>query len=137
MMRIILMVAAAFAMLGLPSPAQATQTYDLSAWECDLLKSSPPKLSVGEAVRRATRKVMPGIPGDATIRDARVTVVIAVDATGSVQCVHAKQGHPLLIASCIEAAKDWKFKPYTAKGHRSAFLVDLTFHFTNQKVVVD
>ena len=129
MARTVLILVAAFAVLSLAVTAQTTQTYDLSTWECEL--------SMAAALQRVTKKVMPEIPGDATIQDARVTVVIAVDANGSVQCVHAKQGHPLLIGSCIDAAKDWKFKPYTAKGHRSAFLVDLTFHFTNREVVVD
>jgi len=113
------------------------QTYDTTSWDCELLKSAPANVSTREAIQLATKKVMPERPGDATTRDARVTVVIVVDRSGSVQCVHAKQGHPLLISGCIQAAKDWTFKPYRAKGHPVPFVTDLTFRFTNQKISVE
>jgi Gram-negative bacterial TonB protein C-terminal len=113
------------------------QSYDLSAWDCELLKSNPAHLDTKDAVRQATKKVMPQIPDDARIKDARVTVAIVVDADGSVQCVHAKQGHPLLISSCIQAAKDWRFKPYRVKGHPSPFIADLVFHFANSNVAAE
>jgi hypothetical protein len=131
MSRIIL--ACAVAVLAL-HVAGCAQTYDISAWDCGLLKENPTNLGVGEAVRRATKRVMPVLLGDEKTMDARVTVAVAVDAHGSVQCVHAKEGHPLFIGACTEAAKDWKFRPYTVKGHSVPFVPDLTFHFTGQKV---
>src|SRR5579862_2891427 len=105
---IVFAIVVAVMLLQCPTLAQ---TYDLSSWDCELLKSNPARLSTADAVRRASEKVMPQLPGDARIKDARVTVAIVVDSYGSVQCVHTKQGHPLLISACIQAAKDWKFKP--------------------------
>jgi hypothetical protein len=134
-MRLIVFVIVISLML-LPRHALA-QTYDLSAWDCELLKSNPARLSTADVVQRATKKVVPQIPGDASIKDARVTVAIVIDAEGAVRCVHAKQGHPLLIASCIQAAKDWKFKPYRVKGHAKPFVADLVFQFTNSNVAVE
>ena|ERR1700676_3039075 len=117
--------------------AASVQTYDTSAWDCELLKANPLNLTMEDAIRRATRKVMPEIPGDLKIKDLRVTVVVVVNKDGSVECVHAKEGHPLLISQCIEAAKYWKFKPYVAKDHPIPFITNLTFHFTNHSVRVD
>jgi hypothetical protein len=113
------------------------QGYDISAWDCDLLKATPAQLGAGDAARRATKKVIPELLSDATIKDARVTVAVVVDAGGSVQCVHGKQGHPLLIGASIEAAKNWKFRPYTVKGHSVPFVADLTFHFVGHKVIFE
>ena len=113
------------------------QTYDASAWDCDLLKASPTTLAKQDAVRRATKRVMPEILGDMTTKDSRVTVVVVVNKDGSVECVHAKEGHPLLISQCIEAAKDWKFRPYRVKGHSVPFVTNLTFRFTDHKVRVE
>lgn len=113
------------------------QNYDLSTWDCELLKDNLVNVDTKDAVRRATKKVIPDPPGDVTTRDALVTVAIVVDAKGWVQCIHAKQGHPLLITRAIQAAKDWRFKPYIVKGHALPFETDLTFRFTRQTVRIE
>jgi hypothetical protein len=100
-----------------------------SAWDYDLLKESPTSLAMEEAVRRATKKVMPEILGDMTTRDSPVTVVAVVNKNGSVECMRAQEGHPFRMSPCIKAAQHWKFRPYTAKGHSVPLITNLTFHF--------
>jgi TonB family protein len=39
----------------------------------------------------------------------RIEIVIAPD--GHVKSSHAIGGHPLLVQSCLEAVKEWKFEP--------------------------
>ena len=132
MKRIALMFAIALTLRGVA----LAQTSEF-AWDCDLLKSKPATLSAGASVRRAEKRVTPELPGDANIRDARVTVALAVDASGSVQCVHVKQGNPPLTGSSVQAAKDWKFKPYAPKGRPVPFVADLTFHFIIGRVLFE
>src|SRR5260370_6061037 len=67
---------------------------------------------------RAIGCVAPRLP--ALARQARlegyVRVGVLVNETGRVTCVHLISGHPILIGSAIEAARQWVFRPVTQNG---------------------
>jgi outer membrane biosynthesis protein TonB len=128
-------VASLAAVITLATVSRA-QTYDPLTRNCKLLKSNPAMLEPEEAIRRAINKVLPPLLDDQKIGDAQVIVTVAVDASGSPQCVAATEVS-FLTRSGIEAAKGWRFDPYLVKGHAVPFVTRITFHFTRQKVWVE
>ncbi len=69
--------------------------------------------TVEEGKRKAKTKVTPSIPELARRMNitgkVKVEVVIAPD--GRVKSSRAVGGHPVLVQSCLEAIKEWKFEP--------------------------
>src|SRR5262245_61239908 len=45
-----------------------------------------------------------------------VLIDIAVDKSGEPTQIRALEGHPLLISETMEAAKQWRFRPYRLDG---------------------
>lgn len=69
--------------------------------------------NIEEGKRKVKSKVTPAIPELARRMNitgkVKIEVVIAPD--GHVKSSHALGGHPVLVQSCLEAIKDWKFEP--------------------------
>ena len=69
--------------------------------------------TVEEGKRKAKTKVTPSIPELARRMNitgkVKVEVVIAPD--GRVKSSRAVGGHPVLVQSCLDAIKEWKFEP--------------------------
>ena len=69
--------------------------------------------AVEEGKRKAKTRVAPQVPELARRMNitgkVRIEVVIAPD--GHVKTSRAVGGHPLLVQSCLDAVKDWKFEP--------------------------
>ncbi len=69
--------------------------------------------SVEDGKRRAKAKVAPQVPELARRMNitgkVKIEVVIAPD--GHVKTSRAVGGHPVLVQSCLDAVKDWKFEP--------------------------
>ncbi len=69
--------------------------------------------TVEEGKRKVKTKVTPSIPELARRMNitgkVKVEVVIAPD--GRVKSSRAVGGHPVLVQSCLEAIKEWKFEP--------------------------
>jgi len=69
--------------------------------------------TVEEGKRKVKTKVAPAIPELARRMNitgkVKIEVVIAPD--GRVKSARAMGGHPVLIQSCLEAMKEWKFEP--------------------------
>ena len=69
--------------------------------------------TIEEGKRRVKTKVTPAIPDLARRMNitgkVKIEVVIAPD--GRVKSARAMGGHPVLIQSCLEAMKEWKFEP--------------------------
>jgi TonB family protein len=69
--------------------------------------------TVEEGKRKVKTKVTPAIPELARRMNitgkVKIEVVIAPD--GRVKSARAMGGHPVLIQSCLEAMKEWKFEP--------------------------
>jgi TonB family protein len=72
---------------------------------------------------------MPAMARQARI-EGQVTVNILVDRKGQVACAHLIQGHPLLAASAIEAAKEWTFRPMEQSGKSVSFYGHLSLRFS-------
>ena len=68
--------------------------------------------SVEEGKRKVKNKVLPQIPELARRMSisgkVKIEVVIAPD--GHVKTSRAVGGHPVLVQSCLDAVKDWKFE---------------------------
>ena len=47
-----------------------------------------------------------------------VLIEITVAKSGEPKEIHALEGHPMLIAATIDAAKQWRFQPYRFNGKR-------------------
>jgi protein TonB len=69
--------------------------------------------TIEEGKRKVKTKVTPAIPELARRMNitgkVKIEVVIAPD--GRVKSARAMGGHPVLIQSCLEAMKEWKFEP--------------------------
>jgi periplasmic protein TonB len=80
----------------------------------------PLKIRVSQGVSQAllTRKVQPRYPDDA--RRARIQGVVVLTATidtnRDLEELTLVSGHPLLAPAALEAAKQWKCKPYLLNG---------------------
>ena len=89
-------------------------------------------LNTAALLKRAIHCKAPSMP--AMARQARiegqVLVDILVDTNGQVACARLISGHPLLVASAINAAKDWKFRPMKQHGKVVSFYGHLIFHFS-------
>jgi len=81
---------------------------------------------------RAIGCVAPKFP--ALARQARlngyVRVAVLVNEAGGVTCVQLISGHPLLIGSAIEAARQWIFRPVTQNGRTVSAYGVLAFHYS-------
>ncbi len=42
--------------------------------------------------------------------------MVVVDNHGEPICISVVRGHPLLTSTAISSVKDWRFRPYSAKG---------------------
>ena len=69
--------------------------------------------AVEEGKRKVKTKITPGVPELARRMNitgkVKIEVVIAPD--GHVKSSRAMGGHPVLVQSCLDAIKDWKFEP--------------------------
>jgi TonB family protein len=83
----------------------------------------------------ATKKVAPEMTGLA--RNARiegaVIVNMCVGPDGAPQEVWLISGHPLLVASAIHAAAQWRFRPMKVKGKPIGFAGTLRLTFSTSK----
>ena len=81
---------------------------------------------------RAIGCVAPKLP--ALARQARlegyVLVGVLVNEAGLVTCVHLISGHPLLVGSAIDAARQWIFRPVTQNGRTVSVYGVLAFHYS-------
>jgi TonB family protein len=77
------------------------------------------------------KKVQPVYPPVA--RQARIQGVVILDATisknGDVVSLRTVSGHPMLVPSAIEAAKQWKFKPYQFNGKPAEITTQIQVDF--------
>lgn len=59
-----------------------------------------------------------------------IRVSILIDAKGRVKCVNTTEGHPLLRAVAMQAAKRWTFNPVIANGQAVSVRGELVFEFS-------
>ena len=92
------------------------------------------RLSAGESIGPATKKVMPHYPPEAKNARAQGTVQVEITVSESGKVIEAKaiSGHELLRDAAVEAAKQWEFKPTEDSGAPVTRQGVLTFSFALQ-----
>src|SRR5205085_1873972 len=78
------------------------------------------RLSSRKLRKRAVQCSVPLYPafGKNVRAKGTVMVEVLVNPDGSVRSAEAVSGHPLLRASAVQAAMQWKFKPFTVNSRR-------------------
>ena len=69
--------------------------------------------AVEEGKRKVKTKVLPAIPELARRMNitGKVKIEVVIAADGRVKSSRAMGGHPVLVQSCQDAVKEWKFEP--------------------------
>lgn len=83
-----------------------------------------------EAMGLAQKVVPMQIPGlmDGHMK-GNVSLLLAVGASGDVQCVRVLKGHPLAFASAVEAIRQWRFRPYMVPGKPRPVVGEITLEY--------
>ena len=95
---------------------------------------SPERVRVSEEVsgRLLIEKILPVYPQLA--RQARIQGIVVLDADisrdGTVETLKAISGHPMLIPAAVEAAKQFRYKPYVLKGKPVSVNTQIVVKFT-------
>lgn len=77
-------------------------------------------------------KVEPAYPIVARQAHVQGTVVLDADISkdGTVETLKVISGHPLLIGAALDAAKQWRYKPYVQNGRSVAVETQIVIAFT-------
>jgi TonB family protein len=77
------------------------------------------------------KKVAPEYPEDARQKHIKGKVVMEAEISpeGDVERLRALSGDPALVPSALDAAKQWKYKPYVLNGHPVAVETQITINF--------
>jgi len=90
------------------------------------------RVSQGVAEGLIVSKVQPDYPPLA--RQARIQGSVVMQAvinkTGDVESLELVSGHPMLAPAALEAAKQWKYRPYLLNGKAVAVETQITVNFT-------
>jgi len=92
----------------------------------------PQRVRVSEAVMQSLliKKVEPETPGDFHIQGTTTVVLKAVvSRAGEVTQLMLVSGHPMLVQAAIEAARQWKYKPYLLNGQPVEVETQITVAF--------
>lgn len=110
-----LILSLALALMGGVAPAQEADVH----------------ITPNDALEAATSKVQPAYPPIAKQLGLKgeVQVETHIDETGSVESARIKTGNAVLGNAALEAAKHWKFKPFTANGKPVKAVTEITFNF--------
>jgi len=95
-----------------------------------------PAVTRGEALEHLLTRVPPVYPPLA--RQARimgsVQLTLSIDEKGNVTDVKVDSGHPMLTGSAVDAARQWKFRPFTADDEpvevTAAVLINFTLNYS-------
>jgi TonB family protein len=94
----------------------------------------PKRVRVSEGVMKVLliKKVAPEYPDEARKKHITGTVVMKarISQEGDVQALIVLSGDPLLVPSAVEAAKQWKYKPYLLQGHPVEVETQITMIFS-------
>jgi hypothetical protein len=89
------------------------------------------RLRVSEGVSQAlvTTRVKPVFPGDANKIQGQVVLAATISTTGDVLKLHVISGPPALTPAAINAAKQWKYRPYLLNGDPVEVETQITIKF--------
>lgn len=90
-------------------------------------KTIPP----AEADAHITQRVEPTVPALAKAARIRgkVKLHIVISPSGDVSSVEVISGHPILVASAVEAVKKWKYKPFAENDAPMTVATDVEIEF--------
>jgi protein TonB len=91
-----------------------------------------PRIRVSEGVSRTMviKKVPPKYPQDAKQIEGSVVMKAEISKEGDVTQLDVVSGHPLLIPAALEAAKQWKYKPYLLNKQPVEVETQITLNFS-------
>lgn len=96
-------------------------------------QNPPRRIRVSESVSKAMviKRVPPEYPQQARDQGIQGAVVMKAEISteGDVIEVTVVSGHPLLAPAALEAAKQWKYKPYVLNGEPIAVETQITTTF--------
>jgi protein TonB len=81
---------------------------------------------------RVMKRIMPIYPPLA--RAARISGIVKlmgiIARDGTIQQLQVLGGHPLLVASAVEAVRQWVYRPTTLNGEPVEVIAPIDVHFT-------
>jgi len=97
------------------------------------LSSSPKglKATAGMTEGLIIHRVQPEYPAAAMARRIQGDVVLGVTISrdGSVTNLRVMSGHPSLVAAAVQAARQWKYRPYVINGEAVEVETIITIRF--------
>jgi len=95
----------------------------------------PDRIRVSESVMHGLliKKVDPQAPADAGHVQGPVVFKAVIDKTGSIESLELISGHPMLVRAAIDAAKQWKYKPYMLNGEAVKVETTIRVEFPSPK----
>jgi protein TonB len=117
-----------------PPPPEPKPAPKLDPTPTPAVKTGPNKVSEGVLQGGAINKISPPYPQIARAARASgpVQVVVTISEEGRVIEAYAANGHPLLRAAAVEAARRWTFRPTLLSNVPVKVQGMLTFNFTLQ-----
>lgn len=117
-----------------PPPPEPKPAPKLDPTPTPTVRTGPNKVSEGVLQGGAINKITPPYPQIARAARASgpVQVVVTISEEGRVIEAYAANGHPLLRATAVEAARRWTFKPTLLSNVPVKVQGMLTFNFTLQ-----
>ena len=90
----------------------------------------PRRVRVTESLSRGLliKKVDPEYPGDVNI-EGSVVLKAVIDKTGKVRKLKVISGHPLLVPSAMDAARQWRYMPWIFNGEVVEMETQITVGF--------
>ena len=101
--------------------------------QATLTPESPIHISPEIAKKHLFKYVPPNIPGDLILSlgsELKLQAVIARD--GSVSRLKVLEGHALLYSAAIEAARNWKYRPFVVNGRQAEVVTEISVEFRNR-----
>jgi hypothetical protein len=92
------------------------------------------RVSPGVIEGLVLKKTMPEAVDLRPVRNSNVKVKVMIDETGTVQCAAGIEGDSSLYERSIQAAREWKFRPYILNGQPIVVESAFYFHFNKGKV---
>jgi len=132
-----LLALAAMLSSGLALYSQTTQSEGQSQGQTDSLISAGP---VHQTVRVSSRviagmlvkKVNPIYPKEARKKHVQGVVMLhaIIDKQGAITRLEVVSGDPLLASSALDAARQWKYRPYVLQGQPVEVETEIQVNFT-------
>jgi protein TonB len=102
------------------------------SWPCSDDPTKAVRVSVGVAETLVQKKILPDVSDlKRTKTNSTVIIRILIGKDGAVRCADAMQGDADLFARSLEAAKQWRYKPYLLNGQ--PIIVDTRIEFVFKK----